>query len=85
MAPTNSSDPFINLRAMSLPAAESLDFHFTLHSKDQDLFFAVAGLCIAIPAIFLLGRIYTKLAIVRGLESADCKFLTCELWSSMLT
>ena len=70
---------------MALPAAESSDFHLTLHSKDQDLFFAVAGLCIAIPAIFLLGRIYTKLAIVRGLEAADCKFLSSQLWCSLLT
>lgn len=43
----------------------------TLDSPDQVWFLVIAITCIAIPGLFLIVRVYTKLAIVRMFEIAD--------------
>ncbi|KAF2035618.1 hypothetical protein EK21DRAFT_41916, partial [Setomelanomma holmii] len=48
------------------------DTTMTTHGPDQVWYVVVAVTCIAIPALFLTMRIYTRLAIVRSLEMADC-------------
>lgn len=44
----------------------------TLDGPDQNWFLVVAIACIASAGIFLMIRIYTKLAVVRSFELADC-------------
>lgn len=67
-------DFYLRLPAMApsqaLPGA---DMHMTTHGPDQKWFLVVAITCIVVPAIFLMLRVYTRLAIVRSLEIADCK------------
>jgi hypothetical protein len=45
----------------------------TTHGPDQKWFLVVAITCTAVPALFLMLRVYTRLAIVRSLEIADCE------------
>ena len=47
------------------------DRTMTVDSPAQDWFLIVAILCIAFAGIFLIVRVYTKLAIVRSFELAD--------------
>ncbi|KAL5380300.1 hypothetical protein DPSP01_007874 [Paraphaeosphaeria sporulosa] len=47
------------------------DRTMTVDSPDQNWFLIVAILCIAFAGIFLIVRVYTKLAIVRSFELAD--------------
>jgi hypothetical protein len=49
------------------------DRTMTVDGPDQFWFLLVAILCIAIPGLFLLIRVYTKVAVVRSLEVADCE------------
>jgi hypothetical protein len=49
------------------------DRTMTLDGPDQFWYLLVAIMCIAIPGIFLLIRVYTKAVVVRSLEVADCK------------
>ena len=50
------------------------DRTMTLDSPDQNWFLAAAIACIAFSGIFLIIRVYTKLAIVRSFELADCEY-----------
>lgn len=50
------------------------DRTMTLDAPAQNWFLAVAIACIAFSGIFLIMRVYTKLAIVRSFELADCKY-----------
>jgi hypothetical protein len=61
------------LAARALKPPRGADTTMTLDSPDQVWFLVVAITCIAIPGLFLIVRIYTKLAIVRMFEIADCK------------
>jgi hypothetical protein len=45
----------------------------TTDGPDQVWFLVVAITCIAVPALFLSLRVYTRLAIVRSFEMADCE------------
>ena len=45
----------------------------TTDGPDQVWFLVVAILAIAIPGLCLILRVYTRLAIMRSLEPADCK------------
>ena len=66
--------------ALSLPAMiapPGADRTMTLDGPDQVWFLVVGILCIAIPGLFLMLRVYTKMAVVRSLEIADCMFLQC--------
>lgn len=45
----------------------------TTNGPDQVWYLVVAITCTVVPAMFLGLRIYTRLAIVRNLELADCK------------
>lgn len=56
------------------PAPPGADLTMTTDGPDQVWYLVVAITCIAIPGLFLLIRMYTKLAIVRMLEPADCKY-----------
>lgn len=47
------------------------DRTMTVDSSDQNWFLIVAILCVTFAGIFLIVRVYTKLAIVRSLELAD--------------
>jgi hypothetical protein len=49
------------------------DRSMTLDAPDQNWFLIVAILCVAFAGIFLIIRVYTKLAIVRSFELADCE------------
>jgi len=55
------------------------DRTMTLDGPDQVWFLVVAIGCIAAAGLFLMIRIYTKLAIVRSLELADCEHIFCLL------
>ena len=48
------------------------DRTMTLDGPDQIWFLVVAITCIAVPGLFLMIRIYTKFAVVRSIELADC-------------
>lgn len=64
---------------LSLPALgadqipKDADTTMTLDGPDQVWFLVVAIICIAIPGLFLILRVYTRLAIMRCLEPADCE------------
>lgn len=45
----------------------------TLDSPDQNWFLIVAILCVAFAGIFLMIRVYTRIAIMRSFELADCE------------
>ncbi|KAJ4357946.1 uncharacterized protein N0V89_002523 [Didymosphaeria variabile] len=49
------------------------DRTMTLDAPDQNWFLIVSILCIAFAGIFLMIRVYTKLAIVKSFELADCE------------
>lgn len=51
---------------------EGADTAMTTDGPDQVWFLVVAILCIATPGLFLILRVYTRLAIMRCLEPADC-------------
>lgn len=55
------------------------DKTMTLDGPDQFWYLLVAIMCIAIPGLFLLIRIYTKAVIVRSFEVADCESSGAEL------
>lgn len=71
---------------LSLPALgpdqipRGADTTMTLDGPDQVWFLVVAIICIAIPGLFLIVRIYTRLAVVRSLEPADCE---CDIVSEL--
>jgi hypothetical protein len=46
----------------------------TTDGPDQIWYLVVAIICIAIPGLFLILRVYTRLAIMRCLEPADCEW-----------
>jgi hypothetical protein len=64
---------------LSLPALapaqipEGADTKMTTDSPDQMWFLVVAIVCAAVPTLFWLLRMYTRLIVVRCLEPADCK------------
>ena len=64
---------------LSLPAMDSDQIPpgenrtMTPHGPDQVWFLVTAVTCVVVPGLFLILRLYTKLAIVRSLELADCK------------
>lgn len=64
---------------LSLPALgadqipRGADTTMTANGPDQIWFLAVAIACIAVPGLFLILRVYTRLAIMRCLEPADCE------------
>ena len=60
------------LASRALPPPKGADTTMTLDSSEQVWFLVVAITCIAIPGLFLLVRVYTKLAVVRMFEIADC-------------
>ena len=55
------------------------DRTMTLDGPDQFWYLLVAIMCIAIPGLFLLVRIYTKAVVVRTFEVADCESSTADL------
>lgn len=65
---------------LSLPALgpdqipRGSDTRMTTSGPDQIWFPVVAIICVVIPSLFLILRIYTRLAIVRCLEPADCEY-----------
>lgn len=65
---------------LSLPALSAdqiprgADSTMTTDGPDQVWFLVVAIICIAIPGLFLILRVYTRLAIMRCLEPADCEY-----------
>ncbi|KAF2185470.1 hypothetical protein K469DRAFT_631985, partial [Zopfia rhizophila CBS 207.26] len=59
------------LASPALDAPPGADTRMTAYSRDQVWFWLAFGLCIAIPGLFLLVRLYTKLVIVRKLDEAD--------------
>lgn len=52
---------------------QGADRTMTLDGPDQNWFLICAIICIAAAGLFLIVRIYTKLAVVRSFELADCK------------
>jgi hypothetical protein len=73
MAGTSDEALEFMLRLPALAAPPGADTTMTMSGPDQIWFLVVAITCIAIPGIFLILRIYTKLSIVRSFEPADCK------------
>jgi hypothetical protein len=70
----DSTEFYLQLPAMGpdqMPAGA--DRTMTIIGPDQVWFLVVAITCIVVPALFLLLRVYTRLAIVGSLELADCK------------
>ena len=63
----------LGLPAMMAPQGAEKDI-MTTDGPDQIWFLVVAILCIAVAGLFLIIRIYTKWAVVRSLEIADCRF-----------
>jgi flagellar biosynthesis protein FliP len=65
---------------LSLPALassqipEGADTNMTTNSPDQVWYLVVAIVCAAVPTLFWLLRMYTRLIVVRSLEPADCKW-----------
>jgi hypothetical protein len=65
---------YLQLPAMSpAQAPAGSDMTMTVNGPDQVWFVVVAVTCTAVPAMFLSLRVYTRLAIFRGFELADCK------------
>lgn len=71
--------------SLSLPAMgpdqipKGADTKMTTDGPDQVWFLVVAIICIAVPGLFLILRVYTRMAIMRCLEPADCEYDTAEL------
>lgn len=64
----------LSLPAMSGdPVPKTADRTMTTDGPDQVWFLVVAITCIAVAGLFLIIRVYTKLAVVRSLEIADCR------------
>ncbi|KAF3031147.1 hypothetical protein E8E11_000247 [Didymella keratinophila] len=62
----------LSLPAMSLDQIpRGADTTMTTDGPDQVWFLVVAIICIAVPGLFLMLRVYTRLAIMRCLEPAD--------------
>jgi hypothetical protein len=65
---------------ISLPAMNTdqipkgADTTMTTDGPDQVWFLVVAIICIAVPGLFLILRVYTRMAIMQCLEPADCKY-----------
>jgi hypothetical protein len=74
---------------LSLPALgpdqvpDGADTTMTTNGPDQVWFLVVAIICIAIPGIFMMLRLYTRLAIMRCLEPADCKLKSDQVVSRL--
>lgn len=51
------------------------DMTMTLDGPAQNWFLICAIVCIASAGIFLIIRVYTKLAVVRSFELADCELI----------
>jgi hypothetical protein len=67
-------DFYLMLPAMDpAQAPPGADLTMTLNGPDQIWFYVVAGTCTAVPAVFFIIRLYTRLAIFKSLELADCK------------
>lgn len=66
---------------LDMPALQNpppgADLTMTTDGPDQVWYLVVAITCIAVPGLFLMIRMYTKLVIVRSLELADCKYYSC--------
>jgi hypothetical protein len=70
---------YLQLPAMSpAQAPAGSDMTMTVNGPDQVWFVVVAVTCTAVPAMFLSLRVYTRLAIFRSFELADCKHLDGE-------
>lgn len=63
----------LELMSPALQAPPGADTTMTLDGPGQVWYLVTAICCIAVPGLFLIARIYTKLGIVRMLEAADCK------------
>ncbi|KAF2108115.1 hypothetical protein BDV96DRAFT_531169 [Lophiotrema nucula] len=59
------------LMSPALAAPPGADTRMTTNGHDQVWYLVTAITCVAIPGLFLIARIYTKLGIVKMLESAD--------------
>lgn len=70
----NPTDFYLQLPALG-PAQvpPGADTTMTLTGPDQVWFLVVAVTCTAIPAFFLMMRLYTRIAIFKSLELTDCK------------
>lgn len=79
LVPPTGVDPmefYLQLPAMNPKhAPKGADMTMTTDGPDQVWFLVVAVTCIAVPALFLSLRVYTRLAIFRSLEVADCKYV----------
>jgi hypothetical protein len=79
LVPPTGVDPmefYLQLPALNPKhAPKGADMTMTTDGPDQVWFLVVAVTCIAVPALFLSLRVYTRLAIFRSLEAADCKFM----------
>lgn len=65
---------YLQLPAMApTQAPPGADMTMTTDGPDQVWYLVVAITCTVVPALFLMLRIYTRVAIVRSLELADCK------------
>jgi hypothetical protein len=62
---------FLNLPALTAP--EGADTTMTLTDMCQAWYVVTAVTCIAIPGMFLMLRIYTKVAIVKSFDITDCE------------
>jgi hypothetical protein len=82
LPPAQALESMLNSRAMALP--DGADPTFTLDGPDQIWYLIVAITSIAIPGIFLMVRIYTKLSVVRRFELADCEKLLFPLSKSQI-
>lgn len=70
---------YLQLPAMSpKEAPPGADMTMTTDGPDQVWYLVVAITCTVVPAMFLGLRMYTRLAIVRSLELADCKLMSGE-------
>jgi hypothetical protein len=66
---------YLQIPAMAPTQAHAgADMTMTTNGPDQVWYLVVAITCTVVPAIFLGLRIYTRLAIERRLELADCKY-----------
>ena len=70
----NPTDFYLQLPAMG-PAQipPGSDTRMTTSGPDQVWYLVVAVTCIAIPAFFLMLRVYTRVAIFKSLELVDCE------------
>ena len=75
---------------LSLPALgadqipDGADIVMTTDGPDQVWFLVVAIICITVPGLFLILRVYTRLVIMRCLEPADCECDSSELLFALI-